>query len=747
MKLRLSFVFLLAAMLQLQAQDINQQKRIANVESFAKLYGYVRYFHPSDEAADLNWEKFLYYGVKEVENAPNSKALSKKLNELFNPIAPSVYIVQDNLAGKFDINTITPANKSEMKEITWQHYGLGNQDGLYSSIRTNRTIKVKDPKRAGFGLASTYIDAIPYRGKKFRFKGAMKAEVSTGQGQLWMRIDRDNDEVGFFDNMGDRPIKSKEWKEYEIDGKVDQDAKAFAFGGFLVGEGKIWMDKFTLEVEDDGKWTPIPFENESFEMENTKGWYTTSEGYTYTLVKNDAVDGKQSLMINDNFTTKLVSTIFDTKNAFGTYFTKKLGNGLSCIVPLVLMGTETATYPTADALKLQELQKKIDVSVPEQMTAEDQYVRLSGICLAWNVFEHFFPYREEAKLEWTKELPVALKAAYEAKTPKDFGRVLRVLTEKLKDGHVSVSFGEQNYYSMQADAALVEGQIVITKVDTTAIIADQLPLKAGDIILAVDGKPALEYFAKLKEEISGSEQWKNACALGQLFAGSKNSEMILKVKSDGNDKEVHITRKNYRSSNDDARIRKLNNGIYYINIGNTEMKDITAILPELSTAKGIVCDLRGYPKGNHQLISYLLNTEDNDKWMFVPRIIYPDYEKVTYQDLGWNMKPAAPHINAKVVFLTGGGAISYAESYMGFIKHYKLATIVGQPTAGANGNVNSFALPGNYTIRFTGMKVKLHNGEQLHSLGIQPDVLVEQSISGVSKGKDEYLEKALELLK
>ncbi|WP_432714653.1 hypothetical protein, partial [Pedobacter sp.] len=49
-----------------------------------------------------------------------------------------------------------------------------------------------------------------------------------------------------------------------------------------------------------------------------------------------------------------------------------------------------------------------------------------------------------------------------------------------------------------------------------------------------------------------------------------------------------------------------------------------------------------------------------------------------------------------------------------------------------------------YTIRFTGMRVKQHDGGQLQGIGIQPDVFVEETIQGIKEGRDEYLEKAME---
>ncbi|HEY8969768.1 MAG TPA: S41 family peptidase, partial [Puia sp.] len=109
--------------------------------------------------------------------------------------------------------------------------------------------------------------------------------------------------------------------------------------------------------------------------------------------------------------------------------------------------------------------------------------------------------------------------------------------------------------------------------------------------------------------------------------------------------------------------------------------------------------------------------------------------------------PINPHLNGKVFFITDGSAISYADSYMGYIKDFHLATIVGQATAGTNGDVNRMALPGGYNVQFSGLLVKDHQGGKHHLKGIVPDVPVERTIRGIREGRDEMLDKALELAK
>ena len=67
-------------------------------------------------------------------------------------------------------------------------------------------------ERAYSGNLMQDFDATAYRGKRVRFRAAVRSE---GFGQLWLRVDRRDGDMGFFDNMSDRPIRDKEWKYYE----------------------------------------------------------------------------------------------------------------------------------------------------------------------------------------------------------------------------------------------------------------------------------------------------------------------------------------------------------------------------------------------------------------------------------------------------------------------------------------------------------------------------------------------------
>jgi len=53
---------------------------------------------------------------------------------------------------------------------------------------------------------------------------------------------------------------------------------------------------------------------------------------------------------------------------------------------------------------------------------------------------------------------------------------------------------------------------------------------------------------------------------------------------------------------------------------------------------------------------------------------------------------------------------------------------------------------GGYSIWWTGMKVLKHDGSQHHLIGFKPDYPVTHTIEAIVEGRDEYLEKAKEVL-
>lgn len=726
-----------------------ESQQIQNLRAFAKLYGYVRYFHPSDEASLVDWDKFVIFGVEKVKDAANVQELKSILEGLFLPVAPTIQIYYHD-EGPEDTAPIVTTDVQGLKLVAWQHRGLGpgSLNSPYISKRLNRELVLKPPVP---GVLTQSIDARALRGKEFELRAYAKAQVEGpgNHGLLWLRVDRENRQVGFFDNMDDRPILLDEWREYKISGRVDEDAAMVFFGSIMNGTGKLWLDDFRLFVLDEaGQWEPLDIKNPGFEQGDIdkppRYWAAQGQGYRYMVQEQDSSPGKKRLLI-ESIGQKITGSIFDGHPKPGEVVKKELNAALSCQVPLTLYSDESGTLGGNGGQSFDKLLSDLETKNFVDLTANNVFVRLADVIVAWNVFQHFYPYFDVVDVDWDRELTTALNSALEDRTEEDFFYTLSRLVAKLQDGHGNVY---HRIWMQQAGLPIkvewIENQVVVT------VSQDQTLIQRGDIVMEIDGIEAGKVLRDAEEFISGSPQWKRWKALNRFAYGDPGTVAELKLRRGNEILEIELER-NFKGSLTEftrPNIELLENGLYYVNLDKASWAEINEKIDDLATARGVIFDLRGYPNGNHQIICHLLDANDtSDAWMQIPLIIYPDQENIAgYQKMGWGLAAKEPHIEGKVVFIAYAGCISYAESFMSFIEHYKLAEIVGQPTAGTNGNINPFSLPGGFQVIWTGMKVLKHDGSQHHLIGIQPTVPVERSIQGVIQGRDEFLEKAIEVV-
>src|SRR5207244_12648532 len=99
------------------------------------------------------------------------------------------------------------------------------------------------------------------------------------------------------------------------------------------------------------------------------------------------------------------------------------------IVPLELLADDEGTLPRTDPP---------EAAAPRSVSAEDRAVRLAAVALAWNVFQHFYPYFDVVAADWPAELRRALAAAALDPDERAFLATLRRMTAALGDGHVRV---------------------------------------------------------------------------------------------------------------------------------------------------------------------------------------------------------------------------------------------------------------------------------------------------------------------
>lgn len=743
-----------------------QDQAVRNLQAFTKLYGYVRYFHPSDEATKIDWNKFAIYGTGKVKNARTTDELASMLEELFLPIAPTLQILRPNEKPRAGA---VPGNPLQHQVVAWQHKGIGlgvmRYGRTYESIRLNRDNDISSDS-PGFGTITqgirnsttgTHISEL--QGKQIKMVGRMKAQVSGvgNQGQFWLRVDKKSG-TGFFDNMQDRPVTTTEWGEYSIIGTVDTAATGIAFGAFLFGKGKVWVDDIRLFTRNAAteEWKPVAIENPSFETFTpvTSGSFTfagwnSSPTYKFTTSADNAPHGKVSVCIEDKSEAakRFRGELFAAKPKGGEVLLKDLAGGLQCALPIALYSDSTTTLgsTTESAAAFAALINTLNAIKLDSTALEQESVRLANVVMAWNVLQHSYPYFDVIGTNWNDALTNTLANTLKITSGAEFMKVMRgQLTEKLRDGHADYSIASPKL-RVPVKTEILDGQLVV-------IASEDAGLKRGDVILSIDTEDVTTLIAKEEGLISGTPQWKRSQAAWKALSGM-NGEAIIRIRRGAEEMNIRALRTYYKKVEEYPAIKHLNgttstDAIWYVDMSQISMEEFRQKAAELADAKGLVFDLRGYPNGTHDILRYLTDKPLRSAQWNIPQIIYPDQERITRYDTSgrWTLFPMSPRMKGKVVFLTGGGAISYAESVMGIVEYYKLGDIVGETTAGANGNVNSMNLLGNARISWTGMKVLKHDGSQHHLVGIKPTVPAERTVQGVRAGRDEVLEKALSLM-
>lgn len=734
-------------------EDSISEVELQNLQAFARLYGYIRFFHPSDEVAELDWDRFAIYGAGRVKDARDSRALREELEALFLPMAPTIQIDPEEVASSPDPE-IAQESKEGLKLVAWQHQGvgLGFTDPSYISHRLNRQTVFGEERSPGILVQN--LDATPFRGMEFRFYGTARAEVldESSRLQLMARVDGRDGEMRFLDAMSDRPITTTgEWERFEIRGIIADDAERLVIGGIFHGFGGAYLDRFELWTREgnEGEWAPVNIDNSAFEEgeigEVPPDWLRGVSGYRYQIIlfEDDAGEPRRAALIESiaSSPTVIDEPIFDAQPEPGQRLQRDLGRGLSVEFPLALYSHDGQTLGDVDEEALQTLISNLQNLATSEFDSEAANLRFALVIITWNIFQHFYPYFDVIDKDWNDVLPEALDRARGDAGAHDFLATLRWMVAQLEDGHGDVFhpiLNQRSQLPFLVDD--VEEEIVI-------VASSHEEIKVGDVIISIDGVAAVEDLLRQEELISGSPQWKRHQASKQLTLRTINVPVSLEITRNEELVTLEVLPE-FDGAPGETRpenIELIEDGIYYVNLDQASMAEIEEVIDSLADAEGIIFDLRGMPNQNHLILGHLTDTPIQTAHFRRPQIIFPDRMDWDFvMDGRWSIQPREPRIRGEVVFLIDSRVISYGETVTGIVEHYGLGTLIGQPTSGANGNMNRVYLPGGYRVDFTGMLVLKHDESQHHLVGTIPDITMGRTLEGIRQGRDEFLDRGLE---
>lgn len=395
----------------------------------------------------------------------------------------------------------------------------------------------------------------------------------------------------------------------------------------------------------------------------------------------------------------------------------------------------------------------------EEMKEPDLEHRQLAVIRAWNVIHWFYPYLHLIG-DWDAVLPEYLERMEGAKTFRDYALTMTEMMTHVADGHTGL-WGRPEVEQPFGDAWLpiylrwTEGAAVAWRV---AEEVRQAGIEVGDAIVEVDGEPVEARIERLSryETASTRPALLNTIVGRYLLVGAAGSTAKLKVqKLDGAVREVSLVRDpkvKPPAADKGEVVRILPGNLGYVDLTRLTVQEVDGMFDKLAETRAIIFDMRGYPQGTAWAIAPRINTR-NAKTGAQFRRSQVSAFSTEEAESGFYFAQPLPELpegeekyTGPTVMLIDDRAISQSEHSGLFYEAANGTKLIGTATAGANGDVTRFPVPGGIWIGFTGHDVRHADGRQLQRVGLVPDIEVAPTRAGLKAGRDEVLERAVAYL-
>ncbi|MFC2119265.1 S41 family peptidase [Bacteroidota bacterium] len=390
----------------------------------------------------------------------------------------------------------------------------------------------------------------------------------------------------------------------------------------------------------------------------------------------------------------------------------------------------------------------------EMLPLNENY-RLLAFFRYWNIINYYFPVKYMMDENWAIIPSKLLGKFIRADNAFSYYLSLFELTAKLNDTH-GFSFHSDlykniGYYFLPVGFEYIDGKTLITKIynDSLAKINN---LKLGDIIMKIENTPVNIIRDSLRKYVSAS----NEAIINREtnFYLESDKEKTFEINIIRNNKKIELTVKNYRpysrKSIKEQKQKKwciLENNIGYINLGKVETTEVDTIMNKLLNTKALIFDTRYSSQGTiEQFSNYLHKT----KTPFVKCLkINFGYPGIVYFSNNYTTGPEQinnDYYKGLVIILVNEWTQSHGEYTTMVLQTVPNSIVIGSQTAGADGNVSNFFLPGNINITYTGIGMFYPDGTETQRIGIKPDIVIHPTIESIKNGNDLLMEKAIEVI-
>lgn len=388
----------------------------------------------------------------------------------------------------------------------------------------------------------------------------------------------------------------------------------------------------------------------------------------------------------------------------------------------------------------------------------DAGYRLLSLFRYWNMIQYYFPYRNLIDENWNDVLQEFLPKFVNATGELDYKLAVLALIARVHDTHANI-WG--NDMTLQNYKGVNYAPVSVKFIENSAVVAGFLGkepgnitgLQLGDIIVSINNKKIDEIISEKLPITPASNYTTQLRDIGRDLLRTNDSVLNITFKRQNSTSQ--LTLKCYPPNKinlyasyycKDTCFKLITPEIACIYPGTIKSVFLPKIMSEARNTKGLIIDLRCYPS---DFIVFSLS-----EYLMPAPVGFAKFSQTSFSNPGLFTtgdfisvgKTNDDYYKGKVVIIVNEVTQSQAEYTTMAFRKAPRATVIGSTTAGADGNVSEIILPGGIRTMISGIGVYYPDGKETQRVGIVPDIEVKPTIKGISEGRDELLEKAIEII-
>lgn len=665
-------------------------------------------------------------------------------------------------------------------------------------------------KEGQIGFKSlAYTLPFNYPGKKITLSGYIKTEaVSDGYASLWMRIDpslgfKDLVNKGITGTTDWARYEITLDLDPEITTQID-------VGGFLTGKGKMWLDDLSVTVDGKEIQYLEPYVKKGFAAEKDTSYDTSSKidqiFLDQTKLRNLKVLGLIWGFIkyyHPNIAKGEFNWDYELFRVLPKLLAARRDQERDVILLQWIKGlgefqqgqgypVETSTLKSVPDLdwidqsgfsdSLVSLLHKVKAAKRENhhyyvglqtgvgnpifknekpyffVDDPDTGYRILSLFRYWNIIQYFFPYKHLIGQDWKNVLDEFMPKFIEAKNKTEYNLIVLELIANIHDTHASYLDNKPGLNDfLGLNIAAIELTYLENKPVVTGYYNDELGketgLEIGDILTKVNNlqveellldklkyTPASNYPTLLRDMALRLLRTNDPFIHIEFIRDNSPENQTIKTYPIN---EFNLNRK-YES--DDTCFKLINPNIAYINNSSLKKNQLSKLWKDIKNTKGLIIDNRNYPSDFpiYELSRYLMPDTIPFARFSIGSLEMPG--TFTYTPSIHVGNKTDTFYKGKVVILVNEISQSSSEFHAMAYRVHPNAMVIGSTTAGADGNVSQFYLPGGINTKISGIGVYYPDYRETQRIGIIPDIEVKPTIEGIKAGRDEVLEKAIKII-